>query len=95
MSTITSDTFTTLREKIRGELILPDSLRYDEARTIWNAMISCSIGAVGQGLTVGRTDSIHKLLANTSGLVSIFPASIPALPTARPMAQSSLRSVLF
>ena len=40
MSTITSDTLSALREKIRGELILPDSPGYDEARTIWNAMIN-------------------------------------------------------
>lgn len=39
MSTSLDDTFAILREKIRGELILPGSANYDEARTIWNAMI--------------------------------------------------------
>jgi FAD/FMN-containing dehydrogenase len=39
MSTSLDDTLGTLKENIRGELILPDSPNYDEARTIWNAMI--------------------------------------------------------
>ncbi len=39
MSTELPDTLPALKEKIRGEVILPDSPGYDEARTIWNAMI--------------------------------------------------------
>jgi FAD/FMN-containing dehydrogenase len=39
MSTSLDNTLATLKERIRGELILPDSANYDEARTIWNAMI--------------------------------------------------------
>jgi FAD/FMN-containing dehydrogenase len=39
MSPSLDDTLATLKHKIRGELILPDSPHYDEARTIWNAMI--------------------------------------------------------
>ncbi len=39
MRTEVPDTLSRLKAKLRGELILPDSPGYDEARTIWNAMI--------------------------------------------------------
>ena len=40
MPTPHEDALATLKAKIRGELILPGSANYDEARTIWNAMIN-------------------------------------------------------
>jgi FAD/FMN-containing dehydrogenase len=38
MTTLT-DALTNLRDRHRGDLITPDSPRYDEARCVWNAMI--------------------------------------------------------
>jgi FAD/FMN-containing dehydrogenase len=39
ITTSPDEALLSLKDKIRGELILPDSRDYDEARTIWNAMI--------------------------------------------------------
>jgi FAD/FMN-containing dehydrogenase len=41
-----SDTLATFRETLRGKVCLPDEAGYDEARTIWNAMIDRHPGAV-------------------------------------------------
>ncbi|MGH8019018.1 MAG: FAD-binding oxidoreductase, partial [Opitutaceae bacterium] len=39
MKSSTLEIIETLKSSIRGEIILPDSPGYDEARAIWNAMI--------------------------------------------------------
>jgi FAD/FMN-containing dehydrogenase len=41
-----SDTLAALRETLRGNVCLPGEAGYDEARTIWNAMIDRHPGAV-------------------------------------------------
>lgn len=42
---IGSDALATFRETLRGKVCLPDEAGYDEARTIWNAMIDRHPGA--------------------------------------------------
>ena len=44
--TLSTDILTALRPQLRGSLCLPDEAGYDEARTIWNAMIDRRPGAV-------------------------------------------------
>jgi FAD/FMN-containing dehydrogenase len=44
--TLQSDTMAALRQTLRGSLCLPQEAGYDEARTIWNAMIDRHPGAV-------------------------------------------------
>ena len=44
--TLSNDILTALRSELRGSLCLPDEAGYDEARTIWNAMIDRRPGAV-------------------------------------------------
>ena len=41
-----TDTLDTLRQSLRGAVCLPEEAGYDEARTIWNAMIDRHPGAV-------------------------------------------------
>jgi FAD/FMN-containing dehydrogenase len=43
---LSNDILTALRSELRGSLCLPDEAGYDEARTIWNAMIDRRPGAV-------------------------------------------------
>src|SRR6266446_2025041 len=43
---LSTDILTALRPQLRGSLCLPDEAGYDEARTIWNAMIDRRPGAV-------------------------------------------------
>jgi FAD/FMN-containing dehydrogenase len=44
--TLSKDILTTLRSELHGSLCLPDEPGYDEARTIWNAMIDRRPGVV-------------------------------------------------
>ena len=41
-----SETVTAFRQTVRGDVCLPQEAGYDEARTIWNAMINRRPGAV-------------------------------------------------
>ena len=43
---LSNDILTALRSGLHGSLCLPDEAGYDEARTIWNAMIDRRPGAV-------------------------------------------------
>jgi FAD/FMN-containing dehydrogenase len=43
---LTSDTVANFRQTLRGDVCLPEEAGYDEARTIWNAMINRHPGAV-------------------------------------------------
>src|SRR5258705_1787544 len=43
---LSNDILMALRPQLRGSLCLPDEAGYDEARTIWNAMIDRRPGAV-------------------------------------------------
>lgn len=39
MTTLSKDTIEKLKDNLKGQLVLPDDLGYDEVREIWNAMI--------------------------------------------------------
>jgi FAD/FMN-containing dehydrogenase len=54
-----SDTLTAFRQKLRGNVCLADEAGYDEARTIWNAMINRHPGAVVR--CRGAADIIHAV----------------------------------
>ena len=43
---LSNDILTALHSELQGSLCLPDEAGYDEARTIWNAMIDRRPGAV-------------------------------------------------
>ena len=43
---LSNDILTALQSELHGSLCLPDEAGYDEARTIWNAMIDRRPGAV-------------------------------------------------
>ena len=48
MKRISEQAIETLQSQLRGEVILPDDPDYDEARTIWNAMIDKRPGAIAR-----------------------------------------------
>ena len=56
MKTVSSPNFESLAERIKGELILPASPRYNESRTLWNGMIDKRPAAVAQ--CVATTDVV-------------------------------------
>jgi len=57
--TLGSDTLDAFRQTLRGSLRLPDEAGYDEARTIWNAMIDRHPGAVVR--CKGAADIMHAV----------------------------------
>jgi FAD/FMN-containing dehydrogenase len=48
MNSITNDVIEELQATLRGQVILPDDSDYDEARSIWNAMIDKRPGAIAR-----------------------------------------------
>jgi FAD/FMN-containing dehydrogenase len=65
---ISTDTLTALRPQLRGSLCLQDEAGYDEARTIWNAMIDRRPGAVVR--CGGASDVMRAVrLARDNGLL--------------------------
>jgi FAD/FMN-containing dehydrogenase len=63
-----TDILTALRPQLRGSLCLPDEPGYDEARTIWNAMIDRRPGAVVR--CRGASDVMRAVrLAHDNGLL--------------------------
>jgi len=48
MKRLSEEAIETLQSQLRGEVILPDDPGYDEARTIWNAMIDKRPGAIAR-----------------------------------------------
>jgi FAD/FMN-containing dehydrogenase len=48
MNSITNDVIEKLQATLRGQVILPDDSDYDEARSIWNAMIDKRPGAIAR-----------------------------------------------
>ncbi|MCG6859997.1 MAG: FAD-binding oxidoreductase, partial [Chromatiaceae bacterium] len=59
MSTITRDTIDLLKSKMRGPIILPDDPEYDQARSIWNAMVDKRPGAIAR--CTGVADVMHAV----------------------------------
>ncbi|RCW80095.1 FAD-binding oxidoreductase [Phyllobacterium bourgognense] len=65
---ISSDFLTVLRTELRGSLCLPDEAGYDDARTIWNAMIDRRPAAVVR--CHGASDVMRAVnLARNNGLL--------------------------
>jgi FAD/FMN-containing dehydrogenase len=65
---LSTDTLTALRPQLRGSLCLQDEAGYDEARTIWNAMIDRRPGAVVR--CGGASDVMRAVrLARDNGLL--------------------------
>jgi FAD/FMN-containing dehydrogenase len=65
---VSTDILTALRPQLRGNLCLPDEAGYDEARTIWNAMIDRRPGAVVR--CHGASDVMRAVrLARDNGLL--------------------------
>ena len=65
---LSTDTLTALRPLLRGSLCLQDEAGYDEARTIWNAMIDRRPGAVVR--CGGASDVMRAVrLARDNGLL--------------------------
>jgi len=48
MPTPSTESITVLKTKVRGDVLLPDSADYDDARSIWNAMIDKRPGVIVQ-----------------------------------------------
>jgi len=66
--TLESDAIAALRQTLRGNVCLPEEPGYDEARTIWNAMIDRHPGAVVR--CRGTADIIRAVrLAREHGLL--------------------------
>jgi FAD/FMN-containing dehydrogenase len=65
---LSTETLTALRPQLRGNLCLQDEAGYDEARTIWNAMIDRRPGAVVR--CGGASDVMRAVrLARENGLL--------------------------
>ena len=71
MNTITQDVIEALRSKLRGPVIMPGDPDYDEARSIWNAMIDKRPGAIAR--CSGVADIMHavRVAKNHDLLVSV------------------------
>jgi FAD/FMN-containing dehydrogenase len=70
-TTITQDTVAALRGKLRGTVVLPGENGYDEARTIWNAMIDRRPGLVVRCLGAADVINAVALARNERLLVAI------------------------
>ena len=70
-TTITQDTVAALRSKLRGTVVLPGENGYDEARTIWNAMIDRRPGLVVRCLGAADVINAVRLARDERLLVAI------------------------
>lgn len=59
MNAIADDVIRALKAKLQGPVILPEDPRYDQARSIWNAMIDKHPGAIAQ--CTGAADVRHAV----------------------------------
>ena len=70
-TTITQDTVAALRSKLRGTVVLPGENGYDEARTIWNAMIDRRPGLAVRCLGAADVINAVRLARDERLLVAI------------------------
>src|SRR5262249_12262873 len=69
--TLSNDILTALRSELRGSLCLPDEAGYDEARTIWNAMIDRRPGAVVRCRVASDVIRAVRFASDNSLLVAV------------------------
>ena len=60
MTTLSNDKIEQLQSKIKGQLVLPSDPAYDEARTIWNAMIDRRPSVIVQ---IAEADDVSPAIA--------------------------------
>jgi FAD/FMN-containing dehydrogenase len=68
---LSNDILTALRSEFHGSLCLPNEAGYDEARTIWNAMIDRRPGAVVRCRVTSDVISAVRLARDNSLLVAV------------------------
>jgi FAD/FMN-containing dehydrogenase len=68
---LSNDILTALRSELYGSLCLPNEAGYDEARTIWNAMIDRRPGAVVRCRVASDVISAVRLARDNSLLVAV------------------------
>ena len=72
---VNGETIDSLKESIRGRVLTPRSEQYDEARTIWNAMINrrpaliVQCASAADVVRVVRFAGKNKLLVQRQGVV--------------------------
>jgi len=70
-ASLSSEMLNALRDRLRGDLCLPDEAGYDEARTIWNAMIDKRPAAVVRSVGAGDVIQSVRLAAQHGLLLSV------------------------
>jgi hypothetical protein len=86
---LSTDILTALRPQLRGSLCLPDEAGYDEARTIWNAMIDRRPGAVVR--CRGASDVMRAVcLARDNGLLVALHSDFDGLGRAFRLARAGV-----
>jgi FAD/FMN-containing dehydrogenase len=68
---LSNDILTSLRSELHGSLCLPDEAGYDEARTIWNAMIDRRPGAVVRCRVASDVIAAVRLARDNDLLVAV------------------------
>jgi FAD/FMN-containing dehydrogenase len=71
MSAITEDTIQALKGNMRGPVIAPGDPEYDEARSIWNAMVDKRPGAIARCTVVADIMHAVQVAKDQSLLVSV------------------------
>jgi FAD/FMN-containing dehydrogenase len=68
---LSSDALTALRSRLQGSVLLPDEAGYDDARTIWNAMIDRRPGAVVRCRVANDVIAAVRLARDNGLLVAV------------------------
>ena len=80
---LSNDILTALQSGLHGSLCLPDEAGYDEARTIWNAMIDRRPGAVVRCRVAKRCDCVPCALRATTACSWQCAAAVTTSPATR------------
>lgn len=81
-TTVSAETVEALRAQLRGSLLVEKDASYDEARTIWNAMIDRKPGLIVRCAELPMSSS-RCALRETTGYSLPFVAAGTILPAAR------------
>jgi FAD/FMN-containing dehydrogenase len=71
MSPLSSNAIETLKARMRGPVILPEDPAYDDARSIWNAMVDKRPGAIAQCTGVADVMQAIQVATDRGLLVSV------------------------